>query len=34
MKSIGNGNSINRPDWQKVKEVLEGTRPIGDLGCN
>lgn len=26
-------NSINRPDWEKVKEVLEGTKPISDLGC-
>jgi len=24
----------NRPDWNKVKDVLEGRRPISDLGCN
>ena len=24
----------NRPDWNEVKEVLEGKRPISDLGCN
>ena len=21
-------------DWNKVKEVLRGNRPISDLGCN
>jgi len=26
-------NSINRPDWDKVKDVLLGNRPISDLGC-
>lgn len=26
-------NSINRPDWDKVKDVLQGNRPISDLGC-
>ncbi|MEQ9466623.1 MAG: hypothetical protein RLN88_04375 [Ekhidna sp.] len=25
---------IDRPDWDKVNEVLMGTRPISDLGCN
>lgn len=35
-----NGNSnVNipvkyRPNWSKVKGVLNGTRPISDLGCN
>ena len=24
----------NRPNWNKVKEVLMGTRPVSDLGCN
>ena len=24
----------NRPDWNKVKDVLLGVRPISDLGCN
>ena len=24
----------NRPDWNKVKEVLQGTKPISELGCN
>ena len=34
------GNSIikpdikNRPNWNKVKDVLLGIRPISDLGCN
>jgi hypothetical protein len=23
-----------RINWNKVKEVLEGSRPISDLGCN
>lgn len=23
-----------RPDWEKVKDVLEGRRPLSDLGCN
>lgn len=23
----------NRPDWEKVKAVLQGSRPISDLGC-
>lgn len=35
----GGSSSINnpiksRPDWDKVQEVLEGERPISDLGCN
>jgi hypothetical protein len=25
---------ISRPDWEKVKAVLRGDRPISDLGCN
>jgi len=25
---------VNRPDWEKVKAVLRGERPIGELGCN
>tara|TARA_B110000503_G_scaffold128217_1_gene198882 strand:- start:501 stop:2321 length:1821 start_codon:yes stop_codon:yes gene_type:complete len=25
---------INRPDWDKVQDVLLGLRPISDLGCN
>ncbi len=24
----------NRPDWDEVEEVLNGNRPISDLGCN
>lgn len=24
----------NRPDWDKVQKVLNGERPISDLGCN
>jgi len=24
----------NRFDWDKVEEVLNGERPISDLGCN
>jgi hypothetical protein len=23
-----------RTDWEKVKEVLQGERPISDIGCN
>lgn len=23
----------NRPDWEKVQDVLQGNRPISDLGC-
>lgn len=26
-------NKIYRPDWEKVKAVLNGSRPISDLGC-
>lgn len=26
-------NSVNRPDWEKVRDVLNGTKPISDLGC-
>ncbi len=26
--------STSRPDWQKVKDVLLGNKPISDLGCN
>ncbi|MGB3181719.1 MAG: hypothetical protein WBB45_10035 [Cyclobacteriaceae bacterium] len=22
-----------RPDWDKIKEVLEGSRPVSDIGC-
>jgi hypothetical protein len=25
---------ISRPDWEKVKAVLRGDRPISDLGCD
>ncbi len=24
----------SRPDWEKVQEVLQGLRPISDLGCD
>ncbi len=24
----------NRPDWEKVDEVLRGERSISELGCN
>lgn len=27
-------NSVFRPDWNKVNQVLQGQRPISDLGCN
>jgi hypothetical protein len=27
-------SQIDRPDWDKVRDVLEGNRPISDLGCN
>jgi hypothetical protein len=27
-------NSKNRPNWNKVKELLIGDRPISDLGCD
>jgi hypothetical protein len=32
---VGNATSItvNRPEWDKVKNVLLGNRPISDLGC-
>lgn len=35
----GGSASINvpikyRPDWDKVKDILEGVRPISDLGCD
>ena len=26
-------NSIDRVDWEKIRDVLDGNRPIGDLGC-
>jgi hypothetical protein len=26
-------SQIDRPDWDKVRDVLEGSRPITDLGC-
>ncbi len=35
-----NGNALkttpikNRPDWDKVKDILEGRKPISDLGCD
>jgi hypothetical protein len=32
--AINNVNEIYRPDWNKVKEVLQGTRPKSDLGCD
>jgi hypothetical protein len=25
---------ISRPDWEEVKEVLNGNKPISDLGCD
>ncbi|WP_456438962.1 hypothetical protein [Psychroserpens sp.] len=33
---LGNSipQSINRPNWSDVKDVLQGLRPISDLGCN
>jgi hypothetical protein len=35
----GGSSQINIPvkyrtDWEKVKEILEGDRPISDLGCD
>src|SRR5690606_7920022 len=24
----------NRPDWEEVQDVLQGNKPISDLGCN
>ena len=38
--NANNGSSIilppvkSRPDWDDVKDVLRGTKPISDLGCN
>lgn len=26
--------SINRPDWEDVRDVLQGNRTISDLGCD
>ena len=39
VNSNGGVSTINtpitsRPNWGKVKEVLEGSRPVSDLGCN
>lgn len=25
--------SINRPNWEDVKDVIQGLIPISDLGC-
>ncbi|MFD2551630.1 hypothetical protein ACFSQP_07365 [Bizionia sediminis] len=32
---VGNATpiTVNRPEWEKVKNVLLGNRPISDLGC-
>ncbi|NQY28324.1 MAG: hypothetical protein HRT69_02525 [Flavobacteriaceae bacterium] len=27
-------SSINRPQWDHVKDVLLGNKPISDLGCD
>ncbi|WP_452230971.1 hypothetical protein [Lacinutrix sp. MEBiC02404] len=32
--SIGESITDNRVDWQKVKDVLLGNRPISVFGCN
>lgn len=32
--AIGNQNIIYRPNWSTVKDVLTGTRPLSDLGCD
>jgi len=24
----------NRPDWEEINDVLEGNKPISELGCN
>lgn len=24
----------NRPDWEEVQDVLQGNKPISDLGCD
>ncbi len=39
VNSNGGVSTINtpitsRPNFNKVKEVLEGSRPVSDLGCN
>ena len=25
---------ISRPQWEKIKDILEGKKPISELGCN
>ena len=27
-------NSLNKPDWDEIKDVLEGVKPISNLGCD
>lgn len=31
--AIVNTNNLYRPDWNKVKDVLMGVKPISVLGC-
>lgn len=31
--AIVNTNKLYRPDWNKVKDVLMGVKPISVLGC-
>lgn len=33
-RAVGTSPIRNRPDWNKVKSVLKGEKPISDLGCN
>lgn len=32
--SVSNSPVYYRPNWEKLKKVLQGERPISDLGCN
>ena len=34
IKPIDADNSIERPKWEVVKDVLNGDKPISDLRCN
>ena len=31
--AIKGDTSINRPNWQDIKDVLNGVKPISELGC-
>lgn len=34
MQPSESDNSISRPNWEDIKDVLSGDKPISDLGCN